>query len=66
MGRIINDFHKNRLCDLMKDHRGRVMLGNPNAHDDKNLTPTLILSPHQDTPLMKDEIFGPILPILPY
>lgn len=63
MGRVINDFHQNRLCQLMKDHGGSVVIGNPNAHEDLNLLPTVILSPSKDSPLMKDEIFGPILPV---
>lgn len=41
------------------------MYGNANAHIDKNLTPTIVLSPSLDSGLMKEEIFGPILPIIP-
>jgi aldehyde dehydrogenase (NAD+) len=63
MGRVINDFHKNRLCELLRDHKGNVVIGNPNAHDDQNLTPTVILNPAKDSAVMKDEIFGPILPM---
>ena len=63
MGRVVNDFHKNRLCNLLKDHQGNVVIGNANAHEDGNLTPTVILNPARDSDLMKDEIFGPILPL---
>ena len=63
MGRVINDFHKNRLCELLRDHKGKVVIGNPNACDDNNLTPTVILNPAVDSAVMKDEIFGPILPV---
>lgn len=63
MGCVVNDFHKNRLCDLLKDHKGNVIIGNANAHEDKNLTPTVVLNPARDSALMKDEIFGPILPL---
>lgn len=28
--------------------------------------PTVIESPHPDSYLMKEEIFGPILPVIPY
>ena len=66
MGGIINDFHRARLCELMRDHEGNVVIGNPNAHDDKNLTPTVILNPDMDSPLMRDEIFGPILPVIQF
>lgn len=49
----------------MADHGGTVVYGNKNAHEDKNLTPSIVLLPSADSPLMKDEIFGPILPIVP-
>jgi aldehyde dehydrogenase (NAD+) len=52
LGRIVNDFHMQRLCELMKDHEGNVIMGNPNAHTDSNLTPTVILDPSPDSPLM--------------
>jgi acyl-CoA reductase-like NAD-dependent aldehyde dehydrogenase len=66
MGKVINDFHHGRLCELLRDHNGNVVYGNGNAYNDKNLTPTIILNPAKDSPLMKDEIFGPILPILTF
>jgi aldehyde dehydrogenase (NAD+) len=66
MGKVINDFHTNRLCELLRDHKGSVLIGNPNAYDDKMLTPTVVLNPARDSALMKDEIFGPILPLYSY
>lgn len=63
MGKVVNEFHHNRLCALLENHGGNVVIGNENAHLDKNLTPTVILSPSKDSAVMKDEIFGPILPI---
>lgn len=50
----------------MEDHGGEVIIGNANAHEDRNLEPTVILEPKRDSQLMKEEIFGPILPILVY
>ena len=49
----------------MEDHKGQVVYGNANAHVDKNLTPTVVLSPSPDSPMMMGEIFGPILPVVP-
>lgn len=66
LGNVINDFHRDRLCKLLLDHGGTVLIGNANAHEDKNLTPTVILNPLTTSPLMKEEIFGPILPIITY
>ncbi len=42
------------------------MVGNPNAHEDGKLVPTVILEPSKDSSVMKDEIFGPILPVYTY
>lgn len=64
-GKVINEFHQNRLCKLLSDHGGTVVIGNENAHQDKNLTPTVVLNPLSESPLMQDETFGPILPIIP-
>ena len=50
----------------MKDHGGRVVIGNENIFTDRNLVPTVILNPDKNCALMKQEIFGPILPILTY
>ena len=66
LGKAINDFHHERICALFKDHKGTVIIGNANAHIDKNLTPTVIFNPSPTSPLMKEEIFGPILPIITY
>lgn len=66
MGKVINEFHHDRLCSLLKDHRGNVVIGNASAHDDGNLTPTVILNPSKESTVMKEEIFGPILPVLSY
>lgn len=66
MGKIINEFHYKRLCSLFADHGGKVVLGNPNAHEDMNLQPAVILNPSKDSKLMTEEIFGPILPLIVY
>lgn len=65
-GKIVNEFHYNRLCDLFKDHGGEVLMGNADAHQDKNLKVSCILNPRRDAEVMKEEIFGPIWPILTY
>lgn len=37
LGNAINDFHHERICALFKDHQGTVIIGNSNAHLDKDL-----------------------------
>lgn len=65
-GKIINEFHLRRICALLKDHGGDVYHGNAKAHEDLKLQPTIILEPDLKSDLMKDEIFGPIFPVLVY
>jgi len=66
LGKVINNFHLERCCKLLADHGGTVIEGNANANQDKNLLPTVILNPNINSPLMKEEIFGPILPVFTY
>jgi aldehyde dehydrogenase (NAD+) len=68
LGRPVNSFHKHRLCQMLdpEDHKGNMLIGNPKSHEDGVLEPTIILNPSEDSKLMKEEIFGPILPIYGY
>ena len=66
IGKVVNQFHTTRLCKLMADHKGTVVIGNPSSHEDGNLTPTVILNPAEDCALMAEETFGPILAVHTY
>ena len=66
LGQCINDFHHERCCKLLADHGGTVIVGNSNASVDKKLQPTVVLNPSLESDLMKEEIFGPILPVFTY
>jgi len=45
-----------------------VLCGGLNSLDEagKYLSPTIVLNPEADSQMMREEIFGPILPILTY
>ncbi len=62
--RIINDRHFQRLTSLI-DEKKIVYGGRINAGD-RYIEPTLQYPVTWDDPIMRDEIFGPILPILTY
>lgn len=64
LGRIINEKHFNRLKGLLEGQR--VVFGG--QCDDKSLriAPTLLEDTDPDSPIMQEEIFGPILPMLTY
>ncbi len=65
LGRIIDDRHVARLAGLLEDHGGRVVCGGEIAPDERYVAPTLIDTPRTDSALMAEEIFGPLLPVLP-
>lgn len=65
-GKIINDFHVQRLTKLIDSSGGKTIYGGKTNISVKHIEPTVILNPTKDSPLMNEEIFGPILPILTY
>ena len=62
--RIINQRQFDRLQGLLSD--GEIVLGGKTNAEDLYISPTLITNAAVDSPLMEEEIFGPILPILEY
>jgi aldehyde dehydrogenase (NAD+) len=63
-GRIIHQKHFDRLIAFLD--RGEIILGGDYNADDRYIAPTLIDHVLWDDPIMQEEIFGPLLPILTY
>jgi coniferyl-aldehyde dehydrogenase len=72
---VVNDRHYQRLNDYLKDaveHGANVMPMNPGKEDfDKQegthkIAPTLVLNAPENSKVMEEEIFGPLLPIRTY
>lgn len=63
-GRIINPRHTARLQALLAD--GRVVTGGEADVETCYIAPTILTEVSADAPVMAEEIFGPILPVLPY
>ncbi|MCP4872745.1 MAG: aldehyde dehydrogenase family protein [Proteobacteria bacterium] len=63
-GRIINERHFDRLVGLLGDHK--VLFGGTHDRDDKFIAPTILDAPDLDSPVMTEEIFGPLLPVHTY
>ncbi|MBV1948468.1 aldehyde dehydrogenase family protein [Streptomyces sp. BV129] len=61
-GRIINERHFDRLSGLLGS--GRVAVGGGSDRADKYIAPTVLADVAPETPVMREEIFGPILPIV--
>lgn len=61
---IINAKHFERLEGLMVD--GKVIFGGRRKKETLKIEPTIMDEVTWDSPVMREEIFGPILPILSY
>jgi aldehyde dehydrogenase (NAD+) len=62
--RIVNERHFGRLTSALAATKGRVAVGGGSNADAVEIQPTVVVDPAVDEPLMTDEIFGPILPIV--
>ncbi len=63
-GRIINKHHFKRLSTLLTS--GQIIVGGQVIPEENYISPTIIDQVSSEFPIMQDEIFGPILPILDY
>ncbi len=62
--RIINKTNLFRLSNLIKETK--ILFGGEYDSDSCYFAPTIIDEPGIDSPIMNEEIFGPILPIISY
>lgn len=62
--RIINDGHMQRLTEMIDPQK--VVYGGKFDFATRYISPTLIVDPAQESKLMAEEIFGPILPVISY
>ncbi|MEM8829169.1 MAG: aldehyde dehydrogenase [Cyanobacteria bacterium P01_G01_bin.19] len=62
--RIINDKQFDRLSGLLG--KGDILVGGETRASDRYIAPTVIDNVTFDDPVMEEEIFGPILPVLGY
>lgn len=63
-GRIVNRRHFDRLTGHLAT--GRIRVGGGHAAEDLYLAPTVLTDVPEDAPVMQEEIFGPILPVIGY
>lgn len=61
-GRIVNERHFDRLTGLLGS--GRTVVGGVHDRADKYIAPTVLADVDPGSPVMGEEIFGPILPIV--
>lgn len=63
-GRIVNIKRLMALKSLLAD--GTIICGGNTNDNERYFAPTLIENVGLDSPIMKEEIFGPILPLIPF
>lgn len=63
-GRIVNEQHHMRLVHLIE--QDKVIVGGQSNLKDRFIAPTVMDGVTLEDQVMKDEIFGPILPVLEY
>jgi acyl-CoA reductase-like NAD-dependent aldehyde dehydrogenase len=61
-GRVINERNFDRLAAFLTS--GKVVAGGETDRAERYIAPTVLVDVTPDTPIMQDEVFGPILPIL--
>ncbi|MDD2345783.1 MAG: aldehyde dehydrogenase [Bacteroidales bacterium] len=62
--RIINQKHWQRLISYLKN--AKIIFGGDSSEEHLFIAPTIVENPDLSSPLMMEEIFGPILPIITY
>jgi len=62
--RIVDDRHFERLTGLLAATSGTVVHGGDQDKAERYLAPTVVTGVGPDDPLMDDEIFGPLLPVV--
>lgn len=61
-GRIVNERHFDRLVGLLDS--GRVVVGGDSDRTTKYIAPTVLADVDPAAPVMREEIFGPVLPVV--
>ena len=61
-GRIVNDRHFERISAFIGS--GHVAIGGQTNADTRYIAPTVMTDAPLDSPVMQEEIFGPVLPIV--
>ena len=67
--KIVNERHYERISAMLAEatQKGARVASGGHTHEDKRvITPTLLDAVPEDARVMSEEIFGPLLPVLPY
>ena len=62
--RMVNQRAFERVSGYLKD--GKIVAGGETCAEERFIAPTLLADVALDAPVMKEEIFGPVLPMIPF
>lgn len=67
-GKIIQDRHVDRVKSLIESAEGEVICGGVAGIDReaRHVPPTIIYKPNMKSKIMNEEIFGPVMPVVPF
>lgn len=65
-GRIINVRQFDRLKKILDAETDNITFGGATDRDDLYIEPTIVENVTWQSPVMEDELFGPLLPVMPY
>lgn len=65
-GRIVNDRHMKRLSNILEKDKSKVLFGGEVDFESRYISPTILGNVNYNDEVMKDEIFGPIMPVIKY
>lgn len=64
--RIVNSFHFKRLINLLDEDKvsDKIVVGGQRDESQLQIAPTILLDVPEDSLIMQEEIFGPLLPVM--
>ena len=65
-GRLVNKKQYSRVKAMLENTKGRIIFGGAMDESDCYIEPTIVLLASADDSLLKEESFGPLIPILPF
>ena len=63
-GKMVSQRHYQRLQNLLKETNGEIVIGGKTKDEGNYIEPTVVVNVKMDDALLRDELFGPILPIV--
>ena len=64
LSRLVNEQQFDRVAALLEGED--ILIGGQTNREDRYIAPTVLNNVSWDAPIMKEEIFGPVLPVLSY